>query len=189
MAAELTLRQFLFADGQEPAVGNGEAFSSAAPVAAIREKLAAAAGGLPWPAVAGEIGRNIASLLDIPLKDILRGGWEKAAEIRKALDKGTGSPGETLLVPLARHKMSSTHRPALDILLGEEKLGSIVFSVTLALQLEGMVLVVRGGEIREVRTGVCQGSGRLSCEDFLLLERKTERIPLPGVIAFGGKET
>ena len=41
------------------------------------------------------------------------------------------------------------------------------------------------GKIKEVITGTCKGKGTLKCEDLVILEKKIESIPWPGLITLG----
>ena len=64
-------------------------------------------------------------------------------------------------------------------------MGSLEFTITLALKLEGVVLKVRGGKIREISAGRCRGKGTLECAGVALLQKETDPYELPGRVSLG----
>ena len=64
-------------------------------------------------------------------------------------------------------------------------MGSLEFTITLALKLEGVVLKVRGGKIREISAGRCRGKGTLECAGVALLQKETDAYDLPGRVSLG----
>ena len=64
-------------------------------------------------------------------------------------------------------------------------MGTLEFTITLALKLEGVVLKVRGGKIREIAAGRCRGKGSLECAGVALLEKETDSVELPGRVSLG----
>lgn len=153
--------------------------------AALRKYLAQEHQGLQWSYVRGLVVDKVSSLLDFELKDVLLAAWKKNEEIIRCLSDTATSPDATKAVALAGHTIRSSHTPKLDIKLDGKKIGEILFKLDLSMKLEGFVLKIQGGEIREIRTGTCQGSGTFKCEDFVILEKKTGQVQLPGTIMLG----
>ena len=81
-----------------------------------------------------------------------------------------------VLVPLARHTVSSTHKPFVEILVRETAVARLELDVRLAVQLEGVVLRIQDGRIGEIRAGSWRGSGSLELlyAGASLLQRRTE---------------
>ena len=51
--------------------------------------------------------------------------------------------------------------------------------------LEGIILKIQEGKIKEITTGTCKGKGTVECENILILERKTRPFCLPGSVSLG----
>jgi len=180
----LTIRDFM-----EAAVGDDwitdsrrSGIETGNQIASLKEHLAEKHQGLQWSYVWGMVIDKVGTLLDFELKEVLLASWKKSEEILNCLDSTASSPDETKAVALAGHTIRSSHKPKLAVKLNGNKIGEILFSLDLALKLEGFILKIQGGEIREIQTGTCQGSGTFKCEDFVILEKKTGPIQLPGTI-------
>jgi len=141
--------------------------------------------GIEWGPVASEIEAKIAEVLDVDILGILLGGWKKYRQLQQYRDPAKYPPEETILLTLTEHSISSSHHPKIEILAEQVLVASLEFTITLALTLEGIVLKVRGGKIREICAGRCRGKGTLACAGVPLLERETERFELPGRIDLG----
>ena len=68
-------------------------------------------------------------------------------------------------MPLAEHTAKSEHHPYVEILLKEQPVGQIVFDLEFSLALEGFVLKIQDGTIREIHTGSGKGECSLSGRD------------------------
>jgi hypothetical protein len=176
----LTLRDFLLARSEQA--------REAIEKSPAGEKLKEAVGKLPgiqWGPVAQEIEAKIGEILDVNILGVLVGGWKKYRQLQEYRDTTKHPPEETILLSLTEHSISSSHHPKIEILAAEAPVGTLEFTVTLALKLEGVVLKVRGGKIREICAGRCRGKGTLACAGVPLLEKETERFELPGRIGLG----
>ena len=188
-ASEMTLAHFFLTE-EKAITGKIRAdLETSSRMADLRKAVEKVGEGLLWSSVEDELYNSFAALLNVPLKSILVSGWAKQAEIRKHLKKGAAAPPEEIfLVPLAKHTLSSEHKPSIELLLNQQPLGSVTFHIILALKFEGAVLKIQRGRIREVQTGTCLGSGRITCEEILLIEKTTEKINLPGRLVFDDTE-
>lgn len=176
----LTLRDFLVARTEDARQAIERSDAGA--------KLKEAVGKLPgiaWGPVAKEIEAKIAEVLDVDIVGILLGGWKKYRQLQQYRDQTKYPPEETILLSLTEHSISSSHHPKIEILAEQVLLARLDFTITLALKLEGIVLKVRGGKIREICSGRCRGKGTLACAGVPLLEKETERFELPGRIDLG----
>jgi hypothetical protein len=125
---------------------------------------------------------KIEKLLDLELTDIMIGAWSKYRTVREFMENTRNEPDDTFLLPLTEHKISSSHKPYVEILVNEEPLGRVEFSVDIVLNLEGIILKIQDGKIIEIITGSCKGSGSVACEDVTLIERELEEFNMPGSI-------
>jgi hypothetical protein len=137
------------------------------------------------PLILDSIIKKTIDMLDIKVLDIMVKAWNKYKILLKYLDKEKYPPDETFLVPLAEHTINSEHRPSIDILINDQPVGNIEFSITFSIMLEGIILKIQDGKIKGINTGTCKGKGTLKCENVVILEKKTASIPLPGSIDLG----
>jgi hypothetical protein len=128
--------------------------------------------------------RSLASLLDIPLWDVIDKVWTEGKLFDKYCDPENYDRNELITIGLKDHEISSEHKPSIEVLLNGKKIGSIEFQLDVTLTLTGAVLHVRGGDIEELQAGQIQGSATLAYEEVELLIRKTEKMDLPGKIKF-----
>jgi hypothetical protein len=126
---------------------------------------------------------EIGKILDVGFDDILLGAWKKYRELQQYTDTNKYPPEEVALVPLVEQTITSTHRPYIDVFVNENRVGHIVFTVSLQLKLKGIVLKIQGGKIREVKAGTCDGEGSLNIGSVPVVEGKLISFDLPGVIA------
>ena len=156
-----------------------------AKLAEVRDKIGKAAPGLAWGVASAEILRSVADLLKISFTDIMVATWNKYHVLKKYKDRTKYPPDQVSLVPLAEHTITSEHHPYVDILVGEQSVARLDFTVKVALALKGFILKIRDAKIIEIHSGNLKGKGSLACEDFVLLEEETESFPLPATISLG----
>ena len=176
----LTLRDFLLARTEEAR----EAVEKSPAGAKLKEAVGKLP-GIEWGTVAKEIEAKLGEVLDVDIVGVLLGGWKKYRQLQQYRDTTKYPPEETILLSLTEHSIASAHHPKIEILAGEVPVGTLEFTITLALKLEGIVLKVRGGKIREIVAGRCRGKGTLECAGVALLEKETERFELPGRVSLG----
>jgi hypothetical protein len=174
----------LFLSPEELSTERLSPISSGEAVSSLKEKITGAA-RVKWPVVFDMVIGKISDITDIKVIDIIGAAWSKYRSLLKYLDRGKYPPGETYLVALAEHTIKSEHHPCIDILINNETVGTIKFDIAVSFTLEGIVLKIRDGKIREVLTGTCRGQGTFKCEDCVILEKKIDAIPLPGAISLG----
>jgi len=153
-------------------------------MATVRDALQAR--GLNWEMAWSKIIGGLDELLNISLEGILVKAWKKYQELRKYRDNEKYPPNETYLVHLVEHTIRSVHRPYLAVLINGIEIQKIEFAISLALTMEGAVLKIRDGKIKEIMPGACKGKGTLSCGEFVLMEQKTRKFVLPASISLGG---
>ncbi len=154
-------------------------------VTAIKDSFLEKAAGVKWSDLFAEVCQGAQDLLNIKIKDILIGAWQKHKEIKKYADREKYSPGETVLCPLTRHKVKSIHHPSVEILVNDHTLGRMVFDLVLLFDLEGFILKIRDARIVEILTGSCRGSGTFRYDEVVLLKKESGKIPMPGSISLG----
>jgi len=176
----LTIRDFLLARTEDAR----QAVEHSPAGAKIKEAVGKLP-GIAWGPVGQEIEAKVGEILDVNILGILVGGWKKYRQLQQYRDATKYPPEETILLSLTEHSIASSHHPKIEILAEQVLIGTLEFTITLALKLEGIVLKVRGGRIREICAGRCRGKGTLECAGVALLEKETERFELPGRVDLG----
>jgi hypothetical protein len=161
-----------------PALDTSEAY------ARVKAQVSAKA-GVVWRMVRSQVPDELGKLLDVDGTDVLIGAWNKARELRKYRDTAKYPPEDVVIVPLAKHKIESKHRPYLEVSVDGHGMGRLHFEADLALTLEGVELTIQGGRIRKIRTGRTVGTGTLKCEGAVLHSIEKRLASLPGTIDLG----
>jgi hypothetical protein len=175
---------FQYSQAYDPGSGELKTLDSSRAVARMRKKVQKMAGRRSLPVTANELAGPIGQLLDFSLLDIMVRAWNENNLFEKYLDPDKYDPREPVFISLRKHKISSSHSPHVDVILNGQKLGQIDFSIDVSLTLEGIILELRGGQLREIRFGNMKGRGTLKCEGLVLLKRDTGTIKIPGTFRF-----
>lgn len=121
-----------------------------------------------------EIGRVAEGLLDVDLGDALVAGWRKHAALVEAGRRTLATPGSEEVVVLARHRVRSSYRPSVDLLIDGVKVNSFEFDLQVVFDLAGVSAVVSTGRLTALRGGRCEVSATLTLEGARLAERRHE---------------
>ena len=179
----LTLGNVLLAGATTVSDRLGASLASGPEANQIKAALAKAAPGLPLGTLVEGISKAVQDALDIPVTDVVIGAWQRARDLRAALETTRESAEATALVPLLSHAITSEHRPYVDIVVEGVPLARLVFPVTVEFRLEGVVVRVRQGQIADILAGSIKVKGTLKFGDFVLFERALAPISIPGVLA------
>ena len=131
-------------------------------------------------ALDAEIARKAADLLDVSLGDLVVKGWLGYTDLRAAAQR-TGAGGREV-VALARHRISTVHRPWIELRCLDALLGRIDFELTVDLTLRSVVAVVDTGHLAAVRSGEC--SARIAFEHAKLgtIATRERHFPATAVV-------
>jgi hypothetical protein len=155
---------------------------SAQAFSALKKKLSEGR-WTPFPHLMDLAAKNAKALLDIRIETILANAWGKYASLRKYLDKEKYPANTTVTAAVGEHTVKSEHHPYLEISMsGFER--KISFDVAVELILDSIMLVIRDGRIRAIKTGEISAKGTLACEKVKIAEKKSKAVPLPGMIEF-----
>ena len=119
-------------------------------------------------------------LVDLDIGDFVVLGWRKHRALVTAAQRTLehGGPED---VAMASHRIECKHQPYVDVLIDERRVARVTFDLAVQLVLDGVVLVVRGGRITEVRAGSVAVTASLSVEKVPLSPR-TRTCPLAAVV-------
>jgi hypothetical protein len=129
---------------------------------------------MEWNSVLSQVLKKCPELLELRFKDLLVGGWRKYQQLEQYFDQGKTNPEVSFSVPLVNHTIVSEHHPKIEIKINEIQLGHIDFSILLKLELSGIILNIKGGEIEGVKAGTCKCKGSVTCEGIVLFEDSSE---------------
>jgi hypothetical protein len=130
----------------------------------------------------GELGHL---LKRVHLINLLAGAWNKSRQLNKYLDAGKYPPGDPVYVELLEHTITSTQRPSLELIVGGQVRAEVPFEIDLKLTLQGVVLKIDGGRIREIRSASVKGKGNIKIGGAELFEKEIGPLFLPGVVDLG----
>ncbi len=178
MAEEsISLKPFLLGDPPNKALSE----CAAAATAALNTGLVGL-GTLDWAELATEIGEKLEEMFDIRLSDVLTAAWKDYQALTECADRTKHPADETIRLPMVDHSIETTLRPCLDVTVGARPPIRIGFEITLALELNGLVLNIQDATIRAIRIGSCRAKASVKCEQVKLIERATKELDLPGRI-------
>jgi hypothetical protein len=130
--------------------------------------------------VVGQVRR----LLDTPLPEVLARVWEKAAAIQEFCDPAKHPPGESNLLQLAKHTVTWSHQPEIEVVFNETWRVEIRPSLKVDLTLEAGVLVIRDAKFMALKTGKLQVEATLAVQGVEIASHKAP-FELPGELSFG----
>ena len=154
------------------------------PVDKIREALKESKPGLAMLITAESILDSLASLLDIPLWDLLKQAWTEGKLFDRYCDPEKYDPKALIEIVLNDHEVTSSYEPCIDVVYNDNKIGSIDFQLALTLALSNVTLKVRNGLVEEIHAGEVRGVASLACENVPLFEWEAAKLDLSGLIRY-----
>jgi len=159
-----------------------------------REFLAAGTGGeldhalrgLPQAArdaATREVTTATAGLLNINLiDDVLLPGWREYRDLTSAARRTLAEPGSTELVHVASHRVSAAQQPSVAILVDGRKVATLHLSLSLVLDVNGLLARIVSGRLNAILTGTCDVTATLAI-DGTDVACKQAHFDLPGEVA------
>lgn len=184
LTSPVTARLFLFGPREHDTI---ESIADAVDRRGVGGAVGAALSGLGkagLTAVCDEVGRAAEHLLDMDVGDVLVSAWRMHRDLVAAGERTLATPGTEELVPLATHKVSSTHRPYVDLYVDDLRVHRVDLTLTLTFLVKGLLGVVRGGRLVGLRTGTAELTAALRCEDHDVAKKKAT-LDLPLVVPLG----
>lgn len=135
--------------------------------------------GAALQALNHEIATVTEGLLKLDLGDMLISGWRKYTELSKAAHRTLASPGCEEIVVLATHRVASTHHPSVEVLIDGVKVHTFVFELKVIFDLNGVIAVVRQGNLVALRAGECVVTATLTLQGATLELSRKGHLNLP----------
>lgn len=147
--------------------------------------LAAALPGMSWASLESIAHRRFKEELDrVNPMDLFAGAWEKYRLLADAAEQSRS--GETVLVPLAEHSVSTQVRVYVEVQLGPQVFPRIELEITLSLTLKGLIVRVEAERIRAVEAGTCEGYAEIAIKSSPFeWKQEIKPISLPGKMNLG----
>lgn len=140
--------------------------------------------GLTGIGILRDVASCIATVLELRLREIAIGAWNKRTEIRKYTDPKLYPPDREYRVRLKEHTVTWTYRPFIEITAaGLTK--RMPLTATAKFTFSGPVVLIRGGRYRAVEFGEVKASGVLKLDDLLLREQVGQAHRIKGQLTFG----
>jgi hypothetical protein len=83
-----------------------------------------------------EFNNVVASALELDLANVLELGWRKYEALAEAARRSLDVPGEEQIVSLAEHRITSIHRPNVEIVVDNVEVSEIDLKIELTIELE-----------------------------------------------------
>jgi len=135
-------------------------------------------------AVAGELAATVGSLLAVDLRTVLVDGWRTGARLRKAAHASIAEPNSSIVVDLARHRLSYTYQPHIDLLVDGHPVGSLAVVLSLVFDIASAQATVHAGLLTALRCGQTNLTATLTRADRQIIN-KTGTIDAALVIPLG----
>jgi len=135
-------------------------------------------------AVAGELAATVGSLLAVDLRTVLVDGWRTGAQLRKAAHASIAEPNSSIVVDLARHRLSYTYQPHIDLLVDGHPVGSLAVVLSLVFDIASAQATVHAGLLTALRCGQTNLTAALTLADRQITN-KTGTIDAALVIPLG----
>jgi len=146
-----------------------------------QEKLKLAT-SVPRKSIEDKMVERAASLFDLKVIDLLLGGWKEYRELQQFADPKQYPPEETVKVPLVEHEVVSEHHPALEVTVGGVHVCRVDLDLTISLSVDGCVLGIQGGKIKQLTVASCRGRTVLARNGTDLIKAESKNIALGGPI-------
>ena len=144
-------------------------------------------GMLAWRMMPKAIASQLSSLLNIGFDDILVGAWNKSYALRQQLQKSAKSPEKDFFLELVEHTIKSTRDPYIALLKNGQEVGRLPFSISVELVLQGAVLRIRDGAVREVQVGRVKCKGVVELAGATLIKKELAPVNVPGTFEVGAE--
>jgi hypothetical protein len=135
-------------------------------------------------AAGSQIATVAQELLDLELGGLAVAGWRKHAALTAAADRTRINPGSSEVVDLATHRITSIHRPYVELLLNDVHIATMRFELRVEFLVRALVATVRDGHVAALGVGACDVTASLAAEGVELTKQQARLdmsllIPMP----------
>jgi hypothetical protein len=184
MSEAITLADFLSPDFERLPLQLAAGIDETPELSSMKTLLMTNLSGAHWVSLTHAIAGKVSEILRVPFTTILARAWKDLKEVRAAMETTRQSPDRTEEVVLADHSVESEHKPYLDLYQNGKRIGRIPFTVSVEIEVRGLLLEIGEGAIRKMTSGDVRIKGTLKVAEFTLVEKASQRVRLAGEIRF-----
>jgi hypothetical protein len=176
----LTTAVLLFGEGQDA----GQALAQLLDDSGVLGSLSGVLGQLTQAgleATDSQVATVAQQLLELDLGDLAVEGWRKHAALSRAAERTKANAGSSEVVELAAHRISSVHKPTVELLLNEAHIATIGFEMRVEFLVQALVATVRHGHIVALGAGACDLTATLAVEGMQLATKQVH-LDVPPLI-------
>jgi hypothetical protein len=135
-------------------------------------------------AITDAISNGVSQALTLDLGNVLGKAWAGTAQVKAARESTAKDLDAVAFVPLAPHRIVSTHTPNLDLLLAGTVVKSLPLSIVVAMDFLGVELEVQGGQIVSAKSGKMEAEGEIHLSASPILKAVSKPYELKGKLTF-----
>jgi hypothetical protein len=113
-----------------------------------------------------QLAAAIDQVLEVDLGQTLIGAWRTHSDLISAARTTRANPDRSETVTLAAHDVTASHHPYVEVVVNGLTLARLHWDLGIRLEVEGLVAVVRGGRLTELRGGGLGASVTFGCEGY-----------------------
>jgi hypothetical protein len=110
-------------------------------------------------------------LLDLDLGGLAAAGWRKHASLTEAAERTRADPGSSEVVDLASQRITSVHRPYVELLVDNVHVATVRFELRVEFLVKALVATVRHGHVTALGSGDCDVTATLTAENLQLVKQ------------------
>jgi hypothetical protein len=142
-------------------------------------------------AVDHQVAAAVHGLLDLDFGDLMVAGWRKQGDLAAAARRTAAKPGSSEVVELASQRISSQHRPLVNLIVNDVHVATVNFQLDIDFLVRALVATVRDGHVVSLDLGSCEVAATLAAEGVQLISRRARFDPvlvirLPLLLRLGG---
>jgi len=122
-------------------------------------------------AVAAQLAASVADVVGFDLVGVVVAGWKKYDALVDAARRTAEDPSTTEVVELVAHRITSVHRPTIDLLFDGVLVGTLHVEATLDCLLQGVVGTVARGRLIALRYGRCDATATVLADGVEIARR------------------
>jgi hypothetical protein len=179
----LTTSAFLLGGAQDPSQALAHALKEHGVLGALGPALQVLS-HTGQEAAGDQIATVAQELLDLELGGLAAAGWRRHAALTAAADRTRINPGSSEVVDLATHRITSIHRPYVELLLNDVHIATVRFELRVEFLVRALVATVRDGHVAALGFGACDVTATLAAEGVQLAKQQARLdmsllIPVP----------
>lgn len=121
--------------------------------------------------------------IDIP-KQVFAEAWSRHPSLQTYCNSEKYPPGQSYLVPMLEHPLTTVHTPSLEPQIGGKTLGRIAVRAEVKFVIKGAILEVRDAKIMKIKIAGIEGKGGIKLGELNILMRE-HKMQLPFVFDMG----